>query len=533
MVRNNTYGMFRIMASVMILVMCFAASYFSYARAYNTLPLGANVSSATAIVDTVNAMVTDGEENFFKIDSLHLPATVYYLPDSAFGPIPTLVSAINGDTLPAVITVEDCRMGWKWELPAASENEEFRYLYFSSHETATAEICPTMCRPVHIYARGIEVCDEYEWEGKGAVADTTIVTSGTYTRVFQSVGGCDSVITQQITIHQSGGNQEEKITAYDSYTWKNGHTYNQSISGPGWEETTPEGCSLFLTLNLTIRHLVKDTVRAAVCPNELPYSWRGNTYTQSGLVNTDTIPGAAVDQVYMDTVHTLDLTVNESYAVDTTADILAVEYTWRGTTYTQSGNYPYYGHTAAGCDSIVTLHLTLTDPTPVDTVLAYFCPKSGIVEYVDMTSKPRIHYVPFEYEKPSSELYMEGVITDAASNGANVNFTLVETNLDAYYQAPLMPVTAIYWRYQKRGESSLSSLTPNAQQPQWIATGTVSMEVHFQCGQRYYDSFTVGDMTEGMEQMQEEDQPIKRIENGQVVIIRNGAKYSVLGTRIE
>ena len=97
----------------------------------------------------------------------------------------------------------------------------------------------------------------------------------------------------------------------------------------------------------------------------------------------------------------------------------------------------------------------------------------------------------------------------------------------------MMPITAVYWRYQKRGEASISSLTPGAQQPQWMATGTISLEVHFQCGKRYYDSFTVGNMTEGMEQTQEEEQPIKRIENGQVVIIRNGAKYSVLGTRIE
>lgn len=516
----------------MVLVLCFVMSFFSYARAYDNVSLGANVSSATAITDTVNASVADGEENYFKLQATNLPATVYYFPDSAFGPVPELISVVGNDTLPAMTVVENCAMGWKWELSAAAEGEEVRYLHFSSHENASALIQPFVCQPIHVTARGIETCDEYVWTGKGEVLDTTITETGEYTRVFKAASGCDSIVTQQITIHYRA-TEKVAVTAYDSYTWVDGQTYTKSISGPGWESETAEGCGLFLTLDLTIRHLVKDTFNAAVCPNELPYSWRGKTYSQSGLFDTDTILGPEQNKVYMDTLHTLNLTVNESYAVDTIADTLALEYTWRGTTYTQSGTYSYNGHTKAGCDSIVTLHLTLTDPTPVDTVLEYFCPKSGIVEHVEMTTNPRIHYVPFDYEKPVREQYMDGVITDAANNGANVNFTLAEANLDAFYQAPMMPITAIYWRYQKRGEASISSLTPGAQQPQWMATGTISLEVHFQCGQRYYDSFTVGNMTEGMEQTQEEEQPIKRIENGQVVIIRNGAKYSVLGTRIE
>jgi hypothetical protein len=40
-------------------------------------------------------------------------------------------------------------------------------------------------------------------------------------------------------------------------------------------------------------------------------------------------------------------------------------------------------------------------------------------------------------------------------------------------------------------------------------------------------------MTEDMEQVSGEEQAIKRMENGQVVIIRNGAKYTILGTKIQ
>lgn len=128
---------------------------------------------------------------------------------------------------------------------------------------------------------------------------------------------------------------------------------------------------------------------------------------------------------------------------------------------------------------------------------------------------------------------MEGVVTDEANNGAYVNFLLAQENLQEYYVEPLTPVTTIYWRYRERGASSQTEVVINRTQPQWVERGTISIEVQFQCGQRFYDSFTVGDMTEDMEQVSGDEQAIKRVENGQVVIIRNGAKYTILGTKIE
>lgn len=544
-----------------------------YARAQR-MQLGTNISNAPVVSDTVSAAVTDGEANYFQIEAIHLPATVYYLPDTAFGPVPMLVSVINDDTLPATMVVDGCRMGWKWELPAAGENETVRYLYFSTHENASAEIQPFVCQPIHNNLRGIEVCDEYIW------GDTTIQTSGTYTRTLTAANGCDSIVTQQVTIAHSA-KQLVEVTAYETYTWINNQTYTKSIIGPSWDLQTVAGCDSTLTLSLKIRHLRKDTVRTAVCPSQLPYQWRGQQYAQAGMFTTDTIKSTTTDT---DTLHTLVLTIHDAYAVDTVADLCGTQYVWRGKTYTESGVYPFSGTTVAGCDSIVTLHLMLRKPTAgeetqtavgsytwhgqtytesgtytyqttnvagcdstvtlhltiteppivdVDTIQEYFCPKSGIVEHVDITSNPRIHYIQYVYEKPIREWYMEGVIMDAANNGAYVDFRRAEENLDAHYQVPLMPVTAVFWRYQKRGEPSLSDLTISAQQPQWVERGTISMEVQFQCGQRYYDSFTVGNMTEGTDQIENNEQPIKRVENGQVVIIRGGVKYNALGTRIE
>lgn len=654
----------------MAFVMCSIASFFSYARAQRVL--GTNAGNAPVIADTISANIVDGTANYFKIAAANLPATIYYWPDTAFGPLPTLINEAGTDTVPAQMVVEGCRMGWRWQLAAAASEQEVRCLYFSAHENATAEIRPYVC-----YSTGSDTvatactsftwngktytqsgnyadttknaagcdsivtlyltinqstqseetetaCDSLEWNGKWYKesgdytykttnaagcdstatlhltvyssyhltlkdtasceeyqwGDTTIVTSGTYTRAFKAVSGCDSIVTQKVVINKDVYTSDY-VTAYDSYTWIDGKTYTSSIAQVVWSQPTAAGCDSVVFLNLTIKHLKKDTVPMSFCANKLPYAWRGMTLTESGLFTTDTLKSTTTDT---DTLHTLALTVNPTYAVDTIADLCGTSFDWRGKTYTESGAYPFSGTTVAGCDSIVTLRLTLRKPTtgdttatayepfvwhgttyaesgtytyrttnvagcdstvtlhltvserPVyDTVIVYYCPKSGIEEHIDATSNPMLWYKPYDYEKPSKEWYMEGVVTDEKNDGANVNFLKAEQNLHEHYEGEeqLTPVTTIYWRYRERGASSQTEVVINRTQPQWVERGTISIEVQFQCGQRFYDSFTVGDMTEDMEQVSGEEQAIKRMENGQVVIIRNGAKYTILGTKIQ
>jgi len=230
---------------------------------------------------------------------------------------------------------------------------------------------------------------------------------------------------------------------------------------------------------------------------------------------------------------TLHLTLKQATAGEET--VTAYEsYVWNGTTYTKSGNYTFETTNAAGCDSVATLHLTiLPKPVPVDydTIVEYFCPKSGIVEHVDTTANPRISFLAYKYEKPRAEMYMDGVVSGETSAGANVDFGRVAANLDAYYIIPLTPVEQINWRYMPQG-GQYETIEVGAE-TKWMNAGTISMDVVFRCGYRYYGAFTVGRMTESVEAASVAEQPIKRIENGQVVIIRGGMKYSIFGLKIE
>jgi hypothetical protein len=81
----------------------------------------------------------------------------------------------------------------------------------------------------------------------------------------------------------------------------------------------------------------------------------------------------------------LILTINHS-THDTIADTAINKYTWNGTTYTESGVYEYIGTTSDGCDSIVSLILTITtlgieSASEAESLTLYPNPTSGSITF--------------------------------------------------------------------------------------------------------------------------------------------------------
>jgi hypothetical protein len=142
--------------------------------------------------------------------------------------------------------------------------------------------------------------------------------------------------------------------ACNSYTWIDGVTYTESTNTPTYTITAANGCDSVVTLYLTINPSAETVDSVVACDS---YTWiDGITYTES--TNTPTYIITAANGC--DSVVTLHLTINLS-VYDTIVDYAATEYTWNDTTYTESGTYQYVGVTADGCDSIVTLILTIGD----------------------------------------------------------------------------------------------------------------------------------------------------------------------------
>ena len=87
----------------------------------------------------------------------------------------------------------------------------------------------------------------------------------------------------------------------------------------------------------------------------------GRTYTAD---DSTAIHFVATSSGY-DSVVTLRLTILHGSTGDTTAATTASSYTWHGHTYTASGDYLDTLTSAAGCDSVVTLHLTFVAPVAI------------------------------------------------------------------------------------------------------------------------------------------------------------------------
>jgi gliding motility-associated-like protein len=89
------------------------------------------------------------------------------------------------------------------------------------------------------------------------------------------------------------------------------------------------------------------------------FTWYGITYTASTNTPTYTTTGVTGN----DSIVTLRLTINNPTTVDTTVTACS-SFTWHGITYTSSTNTPTYTTTnVANCDSVVRLRLTINNGT--------------------------------------------------------------------------------------------------------------------------------------------------------------------------
>ncbi|MDC1370912.1 hypothetical protein N8289_03630, partial [Flavobacteriales bacterium] len=197
----------------------------------------------------------------------------------------------------------------------------------------------------------INDCNSYFWSQNGI----SYSSSGIYYDTLLNKNGCDSILTLNLTINNPTSGTDFQ-TACDSFTWINGVTYTSSNNTATDTLTNAQGCDSVVTLNLTINNSNTGVDVQTACGS---YTWiNGLTYTSSNNTATDTLTNAQG----CDSVVTLNLTINNSNTgvdVQTACD----SYTWiNGLTYTSSNNSATDTLTNThGCDSVVTLNLTINN----------------------------------------------------------------------------------------------------------------------------------------------------------------------------
>ena len=176
-----------------------------------------------------------------------------------------------------------------------------------------------------------------------------------------STGGVDVFVQKMSSCSPVAGS--DTITTCDSFEWIDGITYVSNNNSATYVLTSATGCDSIVTLNLTINSSDSVTDIVEACNS---HTWiDGVTYISSNNTATHTLTNAAG----CDSVITLNLTIKSSVGTDVVT--ACNNYTWiNGVTYTTSNNIATDTlMNAAGCDSIVTLNLTINSVSDVTTSL--------------------------------------------------------------------------------------------------------------------------------------------------------------------
>ena len=182
-------------------------------------------------------------------------------------------------------------------------------------------------------------------------------TSATHT--LNNYTGCDSLVTLNLTINNSP-TAIDSIVSCDSLTWIDGNTYFATNNTATHYITNTIGCDSIITLNLTMNNSSTATDTLIGCDS---LTWiNGNTYYATNNTATHIIPNA----IGCDSIITLDLTMNSS---PTAIDSLEAcdSLTWiDGITYYSTNNTATHNiPNTVGCDSIFILNLTITETPSV------------------------------------------------------------------------------------------------------------------------------------------------------------------------
>lgn len=202
----------------------------------------------------------------------------------------------------------------------------------------------------------------FQWiNGVVYIADNN---TATHTIPGGAANGCDSTVTLNLRFVQSATGIDEQSVCALSYTWidnieytTNNNTATHTIFGGA-----ANGCDSVVTLNLKLGSPVSSVDVQNICGGT--FTWiDGVEYTANNTTATYTVSAGALGGC--DSVVTLNLTLNAPSAGVDVQNVCGGTFTWiNGVQYTAdntTATHTITGGAQSGCDSVVTLALALTD----------------------------------------------------------------------------------------------------------------------------------------------------------------------------
>ena len=247
-----------------------------------------------------------------------------------------------------------------------SETGFYEFTYTAANGCDSLVNLTLIVLPENITTTDLVLCTGSFYELNG----DTITTDGTYTAVFTGADGCDSTLVVNLSF----------VNAFESSlsaTVCNGQTYTyegQELAESGvytFQYTATGGCDSIVTLNLTVLPVLGSALDAAICSNAT-YTFNGNELTEPGTyAAVYTAPSGC------DSTVTLTLSVLPSFTSELAATICAGEgYPFNGAFLTVPGVYTSVLTAANGCDSTVILTLNVL-PVSGSQMAATICAGAG------------------------------------------------------------------------------------------------------------------------------------------------------------
>jgi gliding motility-associated-like protein len=177
--------------------------------------------------------------------------------------------------------------------------------------------------------------------------------SGNYEVVVPAQNGCDSTISVNLIVHPNYA-ENFNINLCQGETYVFG-TQNISTSGTYVQNlSTVSGCDSVLTLNIVFNPLNSSSISAAICQGET-YPFFGSNLSNAGTYIQQ------LQNIYgCDSSVTLTLTIKPTLSGTVTHAMCQGEsFLFNGQTFSDQGTYTAVLTGANGCDSIVTLNLTV------------------------------------------------------------------------------------------------------------------------------------------------------------------------------
>lgn len=200
--------------------------------------------------------------------------------------------------------------------------------------------------------QNIEICDGESY----TLGGTTYSTTGNYQAVFTSANNCDSTVYLNLDVLDEPETVLNEFVCADANFTVGNDTYTETGTYTN-TFTANNGCDSTVVLNLTVGDPIETSINPSICDGEI-FTVGSMDFDAEGMYTVVLTAANGCDSTVM-----VDLTVLELPETTFTESICEGEtITLNGNTYDATGIYTEVLTATNGCDSTVTVDLTVIAP---------------------------------------------------------------------------------------------------------------------------------------------------------------------------